>query len=717
MSILLGEYALAGAMLTAMAVVFAAIAYVRVGNDGLLRFARIGQVLLAAMLGVSSWGLLKALLDDNFNLAYVVKHSEKALPTFYKAAAFWAGQEGSLLFWALLLGLMGVIMAWRSRKADTRETAVSLAVMATVTGFFTAVMLFAGNPFDPATEHTHNGMGLNPMLQNLAMVFHPPMLFLGYAGYTAPFALLLGALLTGRKDAGWLRDARAWMVYSWVTLTVGIVLGSWWAYMELGWGGYWAWDPVENASLLPWLTGTALLHSAVLMARRGIFKRWTAVLTAASFFLCVLGTYLTRSGVIQSMHSFGESPIGTFFLVFLVLTGLVSVGVLLFRLDLLKAEHALDDLFTREGFFLMGNVLLSLMTLITLGGTISPVISGWFSTTPVTVGPPFYNKVILPLGLLLAALMATGPVLGSGVGAGARAMKKLLVMAAAGFAAMVIVPLYSHGISISQLIHVDVLFQELVAGGYLSPWALTSAFVIAAVVAGVAIDVLQSIASRPANVSAPRALVRTFTLRPRHWGAQLAHLGMAATVAGVVGSSAYSDHGNLELKPATATTPAVTGRIGHFTLAAKTFEQVRRENHTAIVATISVTPDKGQPFELQPERRFYDKAMDRDQSSSEVSLRASLASDVYLTLAGWEDNGSVVTVGAILNPLVSWIWIGGVLLTLGGLVCLLPTEKAPQVPAPRIPVETVPEPVLEGKTARERRRARTLQPAAAAARN
>lgn len=693
MTILLGEYALAGAMLTAMAVILAAIAYIRTSNDGLLRFARIGQGLVALMLIISSWGLLKALLDDNFNLAYVVKHSETALHAGYKVAAFWAGQEGSLLFWALLLGLMGVIMAWRSRKQDSGETAIAIATMAAVTGFFTAIMLFAGNPFDRATEHTHNGMGLNPMLQHIAMILHPPTLFLGYAGYTVPFALMLGSLLSGRKDSQWLYEARPWMVFSWVSLTIGIVLGAWWAYLELGWGGYWAWDPVENASLLPWLTGTALLHSAVLVLRRGIFKRWTAALTAASFFLCIMGTYLTRSGVIQSVHSFGESPIGTFFLVFLVIIALLSVAVILARLPLLRGDHPLEDLFTREGFFLLGNVLLVLMTVVTLIGTIFPVISGWFTATPVTVGPPFYNKVILPMGLLLAMLMSTGPILGSGVGASTRVFKKLMLMGVIGLGSALVVAIF----------------------GYYSIWSLFAAFTVGAILTGVGIDVFTAIRTRPANASFLAATFRVFSLRPRHWGAQLAHLGLAAIVAGIVGSSVYGVQENVELRPATASTPAVTGRIGSYTLETKGFQQVRRENHMAIVGTILVTPDGKAPFELKPERRYYDKA--EGQPSSEVGLRYSLATDVYLTLAGWENGGAVVTVGAIINPLVNWIWIGGALLTLGGMICMIPSASNRPLP---VATATADQPALEtppGQTARERRRARQLQPAMTATRN
>jgi cytochrome c-type biogenesis protein CcmF len=650
MTTLFGESSLAAAMLASLTVVMIAVFYVQKRNDGLFKTLRWGVGLVAALLTVSSACLLAALLGDDFTLAYVAHHSEKSLAAVYKIAAFWAGQEGSLLFWAQVLGVMMVIMAWRGRRKNDAEEAITLGVMAAVTGFFTCVMIFAGNPFDLAERHASNGEGLNPAL-------HPPMLFLGYAGFTAPFAIMLGALLTGRRDNQWVHAARPWMVYAWVVLTIGVVLGAEWAYVELGWGGYWAWDPVENASILPWFTGSALLHSAILQARRGIFKRWTASLVAASFFLCVFGTYLTRSGVIQSVHSFGESPIGKFFLVFLGVITVVSLGVLILRRDLLKPEHPLEDLFSREGFFLLSNVLLVLMTVATAVGTIFPILSGWFGATPVTVNAGFYNKVILPMALVVAALMATGPIVGQGAGSGMRAIRKLAGMAIAGsLAALTCMML-----------------------GYGSAWALFAAAVVAAVAAGVAIDLFTLLVSR--TEKSLKSAVRVFAARPRHWGAQLAHLGLAAIIAGVTGSSVYGITDHQQLKPAAAGQPAVTGRVAGYTLTLKNFEQVRRPNHSAVVATVEVAQANGKTFTLQPERRFYDRGMEQGESASEVAIRYGLGTDVYLSLDGWDDGGKTVAIGAIVNPLVTWIWIGGALLALGGLVCLIPTQQRTQTVA------------------------------------
>ncbi|HUO09480.1 MAG TPA: heme lyase CcmF/NrfE family subunit [Phycisphaerae bacterium] len=666
MSVMLGEYALSGAMLTAMAVLVAAIGFFRTKNEGLVRCVRWGTALIALLLTVSSWGLLSALINDNFSLNYVVQHSERSLGIAYKAAAFWAGQEGSLLLWAWMLSIMGTVMAFRARKNDDAETAVSLATMAVVTGFFVCVMLFAGNPFAPSSTPMTEGEGLNPLLQNFAMVAHPPMLFLGYAGFTAPFALLLGALFTGKADSQWLPKARPWILFSWIALTIGILLGAQWAYVELGWGGYWAWDPVENASLLPWLTGTALLHSAKLQTSRGIFKRWTASLTAMSFFLCVLGTYLTRSGVIQSVHAFEASSIGTFFLVFLVIIGLVSIGAILTRLELLKPQQPLTNLLTRDGLFLAANVLLVIMTALTLLGTVYPLLSRGVSETPITVGAPFYNKVILPMALALALLMAMAPALGNGENAIAKAKSKLLVMAGAAIAGALLIAVL----------------------GYTSPWAIIAAAVVTAVLASFATDLFLNF--------------RTLFRLPAHWGAQLAHVGIAFLIAGVAGSSLYNVKQDVELKTHDA---AQSVQLASYAVRLNHVEQLRRANHTAMVATLDITDSTGRTFQLKPERRFYDRGTEPGQSASEVAIRLGLSRDLYVTLAGWDEN--IVTVQVIINPLINWIWIGGILLVAGALLATLGLAQRAAISVP----DTIKAPSVRqnaAKTARDRRRANQL---------
>jgi cytochrome c-type biogenesis protein CcmF len=375
--------------------------------------------------------------------------------------------------------------------------------------------------------------------------------------------------------------------------------------------------------------------------------------------------------VIQSVHSFGESPIGTFFLVFLAVIAVVSAVVLWLRWDLLKGERAFEELLSREGFFLAGNVILVVMTVVTLVGTIWPVLSG-LGGKPVTVNGQFYNKVVLPMGLVLAALMSTGPVLGHGVGAIVRAKNKLMGMG------MV-------GIGVGAMVWLM---------GWTSVWAVAAGAIVATVAAGIMIDVVTTVRAKGGEGAG--RMVKLATARPRHWGAQLAHLGIAAIIVGVAGSAVYGTNQNVELKQ------GMKGKAAGYTLELKGFEKVRRANHTAIVATVDVTDGNGMHVVLAPERRFYDRGVEEGMSASEVSLQMGLGKDVYMTLAGWEDNGASVVVTAIVNPLVSWIWIGGCLLALGGAICIVPERKR------EVPVAVAaPKPLQTGHTARERRRAVT----------
>jgi cytochrome c-type biogenesis protein CcmF len=391
----LGYTSLCAAVLVAAGGVLAATSAARFRSEAWLRAARWSVVALAALLTVTSAMLVVALLRSDFRYEYVAGYTERALPVGYKLAAFWAGQEGSLLLWAWLLGVMAVFAVRSMRRLEPPEQAVTLGTLAMVIGFFASLILFAADPFKMfAGAAPPDGRGLNPMLQDPGMIIHPPLLFLGYAGCTIPFAFLCGVLVSGREDNRWIAPVRRWLLVAWLFLTAGIVLGAWWAYIELGWGGYWAWDPVENASLLPWLTTTAVVHSITAQQRRGMFKVWNAVLIALSFILCIFGTYITRSGVIQSVHSFAPSLIGTFFLAFLLLTTVGSTALIVWRRKALRSEHELEGLISREGAFLLGNVLLLIMMLTTLVGTMFPLISSVFMPEPVTVQPAFYNKIV-----------------------------------------------------------------------------------------------------------------------------------------------------------------------------------------------------------------------------------------------------------------------------------------------------------------------------------
>src|SRR3954463_8219516 len=369
--------------------------------------------------GIASFGaeflgavvLVTSAFRNDFSISYILHHSNRDLPLPYKFATLWSGQEGSLLFWSLLLSGYGLVLRLR-HKTDVRLFAHASVVIAAVQVFFLLLLNFAAKPFAVIqTAVPPDGNGLNPLLQYPEMVIHPPMLYLGYVGFTIPFAFAFGALAMRYPGEKWIHITRRWTMVTWGFLTVGIFLGMHWAYSVLGWGGYWGWDPVENASVLPWLTGTAFLHSVMMQEKRGMMKKWNMWLIFVTFMLCILGTWLTRSGVISSVHAFAQSSIGTWFIAFLMLTLIVCIWVFIARYDHLTSEHRLESIVSRESSFLFNNVIFLVACFTVLWGTLFPLLSEAIQGTKVTVGPPFFNRVMIPVGLLLLVLTGVGPLL------------------------------------------------------------------------------------------------------------------------------------------------------------------------------------------------------------------------------------------------------------------------------------------------------------------
>lgn len=643
MNHLIGNSSLGAAVIVAALTAFACVMAASLESRRLLVAAKAGLCVFALFFSAASTILLTALVDSDFSLRYVVHYTAVALPIGYKLAAFWAGQEGSLLLWGWMVALMSAVAAFTHRSTQVRSSAVFVGTLSVFCGFFAALMLFAANPFAPAESVVTDGQGLEPLLQNIGMIVHPPLLFMGYAGFSIPFALMIAALAAGRKPEIPLGEVRDWTIFAWLFLSIGIVLGAQWAYVELGWGGYWGWDPVENASLLPWLTATALLHSLIVQQHRGMLKIWNVLLIASNFVLCIFGTYLTRSGIVQSVHGFGASLVGVFFLVFLIVVTLLSIAMIAMRLRGLRSENALDNMLGREGAFLTVNVLLGLMMLVTLVGTIFPVISGPFVTEPVSVSQSFYNQTVVPLGLLLVALMACGPLLVYGAGAGRRLARGMVVP------------------GIFAIVTVVVMCVMRLA----DPWALACGAIIVAALAAMFIDLGTTARDRAKNngESLLGATLRLLDGNHRRYGGQLVHLGMLMMVAGIAGSSLFSIKQDLQM------TPGQTVQMGRYAIRFDSIEQVDGGNYTAVQANLELTDPSGVTRTLQPQRRFFAKP---EKVSSEVAIRSSLREDLYTTLAGWDDDGKQVAIQAIINPLVNWLWIGGITLGLGGIVCLLP---------------------------------------------
>src|SRR5881628_1494959 len=377
----------------------------------LARSARNAVFAMCGALLVAVASLEWALFQHDFNVEYVAAYTSRNLPIFYTWSALYAGQKGSLLFWATVLSLFGSLAQLFTARRHRVYLPFVAGVVCAVAAFFVTVMLFAANPFGRLPYTPADGSGLNPQLQNPGMVFHPPMLYLGYISMTIPFAFAIAALASKQLDSDWLIAIRKWTLVSWLFLSIGLVLGMWWAYVELGWGGYWAWDPVENAALLPWLTMTAFLHSVMIQEKRGMLKKWNLALILGAWLLSIFGTFLTRSGVIASVHSFTESPVGHFFLWFLLYAAAATAVLYVTRLPLLEAEAKLESMVSREASFLFNNLLLIGIAFSVLWGTLFPILSEAVKGTKITVGPPFFNQVNVPLCLALLAMTGIGPLI------------------------------------------------------------------------------------------------------------------------------------------------------------------------------------------------------------------------------------------------------------------------------------------------------------------
>jgi cytochrome c-type biogenesis protein CcmF len=660
---LIGNFSLCGAVLASAFALLACVAAGRIGEARWLGRARLGLLTGAICLTVTGAALTIALYTLDLRFAYVANHTERALPPEYRLAAFWSGQEGSLLLWGWMIAAFSTLAAFLRRRLAGVAESGTLGTLAAIVMFFAALLLFAANPFALVKGTVpFDGRGLNPQLQHWAMVLHPPTLFLGYAGFAVPFAIVVGALLARRTDNAWIAQTRRWVIAAWLFLGAGIALGAWWAYVELGWGGYWAWDPVENASLLPWLTGTALIHSVIIHEHRGMLKAWSVSLAALTFILCIFGTYLTRSGVIQSVHAFGESLIGTFFLAFLALLVVGSAVLIIGRRSLLRPDHRMESVVGREGLFLFGNVLFLIMTATTLVGTIFPLISGPFMKEPISVGPSFYNRVVGPMALVMAALMAAGPVLVYGV-------------AAAGT--------LRRGLALPGIITVVALAVAAVLG-LRSVTSLACLAIAVVAITTMLVTFMRVVAAQVSSNGGSSVLataLRLIDTNHRRYGGQLAHLGIVLIILGVAGSSLYAEKETVKLAPGDTT------RVGRYLFRYDGIKEVRGNNFTAVQADVTLLEPVRSARVLSPQRRFYDKAED---ASSEIAIRAGLREDLYVVLAGWEAGGAKTAIQVLVNPLTTWIWIGSIIVTAGGLFTLVPRL----LPRPRLATSRLTAPTM-----------------------
>jgi cytochrome c-type biogenesis protein CcmF len=630
------------------------------GRTDLQRSARYAVFAMFAALVVAVICLEVAIFRHDFNVAYVAGRTSRNLPTFYLWSALYSGQEGSLLFWATVLSLFAALAQVLTSARHRAYLPFVAAVTCVVAAFFISVMLFApANPFARLPYTPVDGAGMNPQLQNPGMVFHPPMLYLGYISITIPFAFAIAALLSKKLDVDWLVAIRKWTLLSWLFLSIGLLIGMWWAYVELGWGGYWAWDPVENVALLPWLTMTAFLHSVMIQEKRGMLKKWNLALILASWLLSIFGTFITRSGVIASVHSFTQSNVGYFFLGFLLLAVPATAVLYAKRLPLLEAESTLESMVSREASFLFNNLLFLGIAFSVLWGTMFPILSEWVKGTKVTVGPPFFNQVNIPLGLALLALTGIGPLIAWRRASIPNLRRQFAVPATSG---------------------VFVLLILLVAG--MRDFGALMAIALGGFVMGtVTQEFARGASARHRQYGEPLALaaLRLVGRNRRRYGGYIVHTGMVLLFVAFAGM-AFKTETQATLRPGESVT--LRSPYGHvYTFTHVSVSQYDALNRRVTAALVEVSRDGKHMGRLKTEKRQHVDALGRNtfEPSTEVGIRSGLREDLYVVLGGLVNGTEQAVYRFTINPLVWWVWAGGYVLVFGGLIVLWPGGGPPAV--------------------------------------
>jgi cytochrome c-type biogenesis protein CcmF len=625
----------------------------------------------------AAFALVWAAFTNDFSVAYITEHSNRALPAAYKFAALWSGQEGSLLLWAFLLSAYGFVLRAR-HKVDVKLTAYASTILAGIQVFFLLLVNVAATPFSLVTGAVPaDGNGLNPLLQYPEMVIHPPMLYLGYVGFSVPFAFALGALMMRYPGEKWIHITRRWTMVTWLFLTVGIFLGMHWAYSVLGWGGYWGWDPVENASLMPWLTGTAFLHSVMMQEKRGMMKSWNVWLIFSTFMLAILGTLLTRSGLVSSVHAFAQSAIGTWFWVFLVITLAVCLFTYILNRDHLKTEHKLESLVSRESSFLFNNLVLLAACFTVLWGTLFPVLSEYVQGNRVTVSAPFYNRVAVPIGVFLLFLTGIGPLLAWRSTSVRSIRKNFVVPAIVGLVVAIgIIPLG---------VHPWTIFTTDEQGAFYS-WMTFSmaAFVMTAIFA----EFFRGgrVIQQKSGQNLLTSMVELTRRNTRRYGGYIVHFGIVLIFIGIGGQAFNQSHEQtMNYKQ--------SFMLGPYRVECLDYSQDSNPNYDTEFALLNVYRGDRFVTKLAPELRVYSV---NQQPSTIVANHSTLLADLYVVYAGKDPATGQPVIKAFLNPLVAWIWIGLIVTILGTAVALAPNLSA-AVAAQRHRVTAPAEPVPAGR--------------------
>jgi cytochrome c-type biogenesis protein CcmF len=692
---ILGSALLAAALLCALFAAGAGVYGGRTGDRRWVESARRGVFAMAALLTTAVVIIEAAFLRNDFSFALVADHSSTTTPTFYKLTAMWSSQEGSLLLWAWVLSLAssGVLFITRNRHREIVPWAT--AVLATIGAFFTGLMIFKAQPFAHLDPAPVEGAGLTPLLRNPYMAVHPPMLYSGYVFWSIPFAFCVGALIARRLDASWIRTTRNFALLAWTFLGIGLLLGSRWSYEELGWGGYWGWDPVENAALMPWLVGTGFLHSVMVQEKRGMLKVWNVSLICGTFTLCLIGTFLVRSGVLQSIHAFGASTVGGPLLGLIAVVAVGSTVLIVTRLDQLRPERRIDSLLSRESIFLVNNLLLVGLAAVIFWGTFFPLISEFFTGEKHSLAAPWFDRYVTPLGVLLVLFTGIGPLLAWGRLSGGAARRLLLW------------PVVAAAATIAVLIAVSD------AGSH--PWALFVFGFAAFTLVALGGEFWRAGATRRALTGEPlpRALAQGVARNRRRYGGYIVHAGIALTLIGIAASSSFQTNRDLRLQV------GQSADVGDYTIHYDNLTSDPNPERLSLVSHLTVTRDGKSVGTLKPARNYYPSddpsagpigRYFMGESTSEVGLRARAGGDLWtafqpdlsvlnpdikrgnrqlgdLPAAAQEfailaliqhyvQHPPPATFRVIVNPLVGWIWIGALIALAGAVMAGWPALES-----------------------------------------
>jgi cytochrome c-type biogenesis protein CcmF len=644
----LGSFLLMATFIVFAYAIAASLAGARRGSRALIESAVGAFYLAAAIMVVASAVIVQLFVTDNYTVKYVQRYSDALQPMFYKITSYWGGLDGSIMFWVFLLSVFGSLAVYVNRERHRELIPYVVAIISGVQMFFLFLMIVHKNPFETfLVQAPQDGQGLNPLLQNMYMVIHPPSLYIGFVGMTIPYAFAMASLITGHLDDSWLRAVRRWTMVSWLFLSLGLTLGMIWAYEELGWGGYWGWDPVENAGLLPWFTATAFLHSVIVQERRGMLKVWNMALVITTFFLTIFGTFMTRSGIVQSVHAFGEDrALMWMFTLFMVVILVFSFGWLIKRLPLLRPRYEMDSWISREAAFVANNWILLIAAMLVLFGTMFPTMSEALTGNRLTVGPPFFNRWMAPLGLILIALTGVAPLLAWRRSTMANLLDSFLWPVV--FALAVSVGFVSLGVRV---------------------WSSGLCFALCAFVMATVVQEFHRggmVRKEATGTDAVTATIGLVMRERRRYGGYIVHLGIVLMFLGFAGEGFKADEQILLKQGQQAT-------VRHYTVRNDGVQVTDDGQKQMVTGHIAVFED-GKPLgTMYPARWFFRKH--EQQPTTEVAIRRTVAEDLYLVMPAYELKDQSMSLQVVINPLVNWIWFGFGIMMLGTGIALLP-ERA-----------------------------------------